>query len=146
VIPAVSPERTGSVGRVTDDADPRHLLGREIALVADRFRHLSESRLTGALPPHRTRAEAGRQLAQQLADAALGIGCRASTSPPRWREVPELNHFAVGDQIAVTGHDLVQVLAGVGADEPAWTRVGRRTTGEVVAAALDALRGLRLAV
>lgn len=82
-------------------------LAREIRRLADRYRHLSESRLQGRLDPGdaqetgRTRAGAGLDLARTL--AALG-------DAPAGREVPDAGVFAVGDQIAVTGLDLVAHL------------------------------------
>ena len=49
-------------------------------------------------------------MAQLLALAAQGIEERSADSEPRWRRVPELNDFAVGDQVAVTGNDLLALL------------------------------------
>ncbi len=83
------------------------VLAREVRRLADRYRHLSESRLQGRLDPGdaqetgRTRAGAGLDLARTL--AALG-------DAPAGREVPDAGVFAVGDQIAVTGLDLVAHL------------------------------------
>ncbi|WP_436787638.1 hypothetical protein [Yinghuangia sp. YIM S10712] len=94
------------------DADPGNSaavveLAREIRRLADRYRHLSESRLRARIDPDdpsdpgRTRARAGLELARTL--AALG-------DAPAGREVPDAGVFAVGDQIAVTGLDLVAYL------------------------------------
>ncbi|WP_436776133.1 hypothetical protein, partial [Yinghuangia sp. YIM S09857] len=83
------------------------VLAREVRRLADRYRHLSESRLRGRLmpdgpsDPERTRAQAGLALARTL--AALG-------DAPAGYEVPDLGVFAVGDQIAVTGLDLAAHL------------------------------------
>jgi hypothetical protein len=115
-------------------------------MLADRFRGMSEGKLTGPLPPHATRAEAGRRMAQALADAALGVQAQGASEPPAWREVPELSPFAVGDQIAVTGQDLLAALTVADPARLAWTREGRHPTAQVVVAALDALRRLRLAL
>jgi hypothetical protein len=76
-------------------------LAGEVRRLADRLRALSEVRLAGPLPPHPSRASAAHDLAQQLADAAAEL-----TGGPR-REVPRLPDLAVGDQVAVTGADLV---------------------------------------
>ncbi|UGQ09348.1 hypothetical protein LO772_20665 [Yinghuangia sp. ASG 101] len=82
-------------------------LARRIRGLADRYRHLSESRLRARLDPDdtsdpdRTCAGAGLALARTL--AALG-------DAPEGREVPDVGVFAVGDQIAVTGLDLVAYL------------------------------------
>ena len=62
-------------------------------------------------------------LAQRLADAASGVAARGADQPPEWREVPEIELFAVGEQVAVTGADLVRELAG-GADHAAGTESG----------------------
>ncbi|MGR7001540.1 hypothetical protein ACU686_31630 [Yinghuangia aomiensis] len=71
--------------------------------LADRYRHLSESRLRARIDPDAdadaTRATLGLALARRL--AALG-------DAPSGAEVPDLGMFAVGDQIAVTGLDLVR--------------------------------------
>ncbi|NUU21074.1 MAG: hypothetical protein HOV68_06090, partial [Streptomycetaceae bacterium] len=74
---------------------------------------MSESRLNARINPDdssdpgRTRAAAGLALARRLA----GLG-----DAPRGHEVPDLGVFAVGDQIAVTGLDLVASLERAGAD------------------------------
>jgi hypothetical protein len=115
-------------------------------MLADRLRLLAEPRLLRPLPPFASGAEAARHVAQQLADAALGIAARAAPEPPAWRDVPPAGPFAAGDQIAVTGHDLAEVLRGVGGSELVWTRSGRRTAGDVVAVAREALVRLRLAL
>ena len=136
----------GDVTAMPAQPDALRLLERGVGALAERFRTLSEAKLAGSLPPHGSRAAAGRHLAQLLADAALGVAGRQAAGPPAWREVPELDPFAVGDQIAVTGYDLVAALAGVAEAEQVWTRQGRRPAGDVTAAALDAVKWLRQAV
>jgi hypothetical protein len=64
-------------------------------LLADRFRAMPQSRLLGAVPGHPSRAAAGLTLARELA--------RLAHAP---QELPDAGPFAVGDQIAVTAHDL----------------------------------------
>jgi hypothetical protein len=85
---------------------------------------MPQSRLLGAVPGHPSRAAAGLALARELADRTeqLVAGPRAVR-----RELPDAGAFAVGDQIAVTGHDLVTALderadpgaVGAGNDEAA---------------------------
>lgn len=90
-------------------------LAREIRRLADRYRHLSESRLRSRLAPDdasdpdRTCAAAGLALARTL--AALG-------DAPENHEVPNAGPFATGDQIAVTGLDLVAHLQSGAAENP----------------------------
>jgi hypothetical protein len=80
------------------------------------FRSMSESRLLGRLPDGRSRAAAGHELAGLLALAAQGVEDRARQVPPAWRALPFEGPFVVGDQIGVTGHDLLVacVCAGGG--------------------------------
>jgi hypothetical protein len=75
-------------------------------LLADRFRSMPQSRLLGAVPGHPSRAAAGLALARELA--------RLAHAPV---ELPDAGPFAVGDQIAVAGHDLA--CEDLGADHPA---------------------------
>ena len=117
----------------------------DVRRVAERLRTLSEAQLTAEAAPYSTRAAGGRAVAQKLAEAAQAIEERHSGAEPQWRAVPELTAFAVGDQLAVMGHDLVVALDSVSPDEPVWARGTRRTAREVVAdsaAQLAALRGV----
>src|SRR5262245_30347927 len=144
-------------------AEPEDRLAWEIRAVAERLRRLSPARLRSPLPPYRSREQAGRALAQQLADAAAGVVARDCDQPPRWSEVPEIELFAVGEQVAVTGNDLVLELAalpagggaevGSGAGEASgplprdiviWTRTGQRPLSAVIDELLTTLRELRL--
>jgi hypothetical protein len=129
-----------------EPAQPLERLARGVDRVADRLRTLPQRRLEAALPPYDSVAAAARALAQQLADAAQGVAERAAEESPRWREVPALGVFAAGDQVTVTGRDLLAALAGVPPDEPVWTRHGRAPAGDVRDACLAALRELRLAL
>jgi hypothetical protein len=81
-------------------------LAAAVQRVADRLRSLSDARLARPLPPHATRADAAHALAQQLADT-----CARLEGVPA-RPVPRLHDLAVGDQVAVTGHDLVAAAGG----------------------------------
>ncbi|WP_441250559.1 hypothetical protein [Kitasatospora sp. McL0602] len=74
--------------------------------LADRFRSMPQSRLLGAVPGYGSRAAAGLALARELAAAALAV---AGEQP---REFPEVGAFAVGDQLAVAGHELAAVADG----------------------------------
>lgn len=59
------------------------------------------TRLAAPWPPYASRAEGARALAQRLADRAADLG-----GWPR-RVVPDAGDAAVGDQVAVTGDDLL---------------------------------------
>jgi hypothetical protein len=74
--------------------------------LADRFRAMPQSRLLGAVPGYPSRAAAGLELAREL--AAVALDCEGEPV----REFPDLGEFAVGDQLAVAGHDLAQAAAG----------------------------------
>lgn len=127
-----SPEGSSSASRATP-ADTAALT-REVRRIADRFRHLSESRLRGRIDPDDlsggglSRAAAGLALARRL--AALG-------DAPDGAEVPDLGAFAVGDQIAVTGLDLVAHLDRAAAD------AGTAGPGTGPAVLDEALRAVR---
>jgi hypothetical protein len=118
-------------------------LARDVDRVADRLRNLSQARLAAAAPPHASRAAAGRVAAQTLADASAGLEARQDPAEPTWRTLPQLDDFAVGDQVAVTGHDLVAAAQGAAPDDHVWARHGRRTAQEVFSEAADALAALR---
>lgn len=74
----------------------------ELDRVVERLRTMPMNRLTSPWPPHASRATAARDLAQWLADEAAAVG-----GWPR-REVPDVGAAAVGDQVAVTGRDLLR--------------------------------------
>jgi hypothetical protein len=125
-----------------DGADPKVVeeVERRVGRLAERLRTLSLARLAAPSAGYATRADAGRRAAGALADAALGVSEAAPAGPPRWREVPRLRDFAVGDQVAVTGRELVEALAaGPAPDAQVWTRTGRRRARDVVAEVLDLL-------
>jgi hypothetical protein len=93
-------------------------LAADVRRVADRLRTLSAARLAGppappedGMPPYRSRAQAARGAAQAMADAAAALEFAAvSVGGCQWRRLPELPDFAVGDQVAVTGHDLLAAM------------------------------------
>ncbi len=88
--------------------------------LASAYRALPESKLLGRLPDGRTRAVAGHELATLIAIAAQGVEDRSRPSAPSWRLLPYEGPFVVGDQLGVTGHDLLA----------ACSRLGVRATGD----------------
>ena len=82
-------------------------LGRTV----DRLRSMGLARLAASFEPEPTRAYAARGVAQSLADAAAGLAGEVR------RELPRLADGALGDQLAVCGHDLLDAASVLG-DEP----------------------------
>ena len=109
---------------------PVDRLRTEVGRTADHLRRLPESRLRRrhAALADATAADAAHALAQWLADAAGRLA--DPTAPPR--PVPRLSDLSVGDQVAVTGGDLVEAVAVTGA-------------ADVAAEAADRLAALRRA-
>ncbi|MGH8891822.1 MAG: hypothetical protein ACRDWY_00710 [Actinomycetes bacterium] len=118
-------------------------LEADVRRVTDRLRSLSLARLAGPVPPHASRADAARAVAQLMAEVAQGLADRHAAREPSWRELPVLSDLAVGEQVAVTGHDLLGELATIRPTESVWSRGSRRTAREVVAAAAAALAETR---
>jgi hypothetical protein len=107
---------------------------------------MSDARLAQPFAGAGTRASAALDLAQLLADAAQGIEERDCDLPPVSRVVPDVGVFALGDQVAVTGTDLVVAAGRAGADAEVWA-VGQRVLLAVaLARAVEAVRALRLAL
>ncbi|MFE0460086.1 hypothetical protein ACFW1A_12645 [Kitasatospora sp. NPDC058965] len=105
--------------------------------LADTYRAMPQSRLLGAVPGHASRAAAALGLARELAGTAqlLEFGPDA---PPR--EIPEAGAFAVGDQLAVAGHDLAAALGALAPDAAVRTRDGaHRGAAELLAEAVAAV-------
>ena len=131
----------------------RDEIAADVRRVSDRLRTLSATRLAsppapparpdegGAGEDHASRAAAGRALAQRLADAAADLEAAAAGVEPGRRPLPELPDLSVGDQVAVTGHDLLAVLDLAGPDPPVGT--GGRRAAEAVRAAARALMDVR---
>ncbi len=102
----------------------RSELAADVGRVSDRLRSMSQARLEGQvapgsddLPSWGTRAQAGRRMAACLSEVAASLESAADGEPPRdLRGMPELNVFAVGDQVAVGGHDLLAALELVAPD------------------------------
>ena len=101
-------------------------LADAVSRLASVFRALPQSKLLGKLPDGRSRAVAGHGLAVLLARAGQGVEERDRDVAPVFRDVPFDGPFVVGDQIAVTGHDLVAGLRGLEASAVVWGPDGHR--------------------
>jgi hypothetical protein len=117
--------------------------------LAAAYRSMPQSKLLGKLADGRSRAQTGYVLAAEVAVAAQGVEERDRAEPPRWRVLPFDGPFLVGDQIAVTSHDLMLATATatavVVASEPAppvaadvmvWTADGSRVPLDQLLAAV----------
>jgi len=98
-------------------------LEADVRRVSDRLRTLSATRLASPpappeqyWPPYESRAQAGRAAAAELARAAEALEAAAAGKPPDERDLPTVSDFAVGDQVAVTGHDLLAAMDLVSPD------------------------------
>lgn len=113
--------------------------------IAETLRLMPSTKLAAHLRgPIKTRADAGRLLADVLAKAAQGIEEAASPAMPSWRAVPQLPDLAVGDQVSVLTHDLSRVVSA-GVSGEVWTPDGRAPLSDVlrdVAATADEVRRL----
>lgn len=131
--------------------------------MSERLRHLSQARLSAAVPPYPSAAAAGRSAAQAMADASavlesyvadagaahLSSGDRRELPLGDRPELPVLSDFAVGDQVAVTGADLLSAIRLVSDLGPAGDTVGARggpVVDEVVVHAAEVLRSVRRAI
>ena len=74
----------------------------DLERTVDRLRSLALVRLGAEFHPEATRADAARDLVQQLADQAADLSATSR------RTVPRLADSAVGDQLAVVGRDLLE--------------------------------------
>ena len=90
---------------------PGDRLEVQLRRTVDRLRTLGLARLGASFEPEPTRADAAHRVAQRLADAA------ADLEGLERRPVPRLADSAVGDQVAVTGHDLLAAAAAADAVE-----------------------------
>ena len=136
------------------DVDPweplRSELATEVGRVADRLRSMSQARLEGqvappedALPPWGTRAEAGRGIGTVMSEVARSLEAAAGGIPEGGsRDMPELNPFAAGDQVAVGGHDLLAAMDLVPPDTEVRYEHARPAR-DAVAYALQLLSDLR---
>jgi len=76
----------------------------ELGRVVDRLRTMPLTRLAAPWGDYPSRAAGARALAQRLADRA------ADLSGAPHRPVPDVGDAAVGDQVAVTGRDLLSLV------------------------------------
>jgi hypothetical protein len=105
--------------------------------LADKFRAMPQSRLLGAVEGHPSRAAAALALARELAVTAQVVEF-GPAGPPR--ELPEAGAFAVGDQLAVAGHDLAAALGPLDPRARVETYDGaHRTAAELLAEAVAAV-------
>ncbi|RKT16187.1 hypothetical protein BX285_0513 [Streptomyces sp. 1114.5] len=102
--------------------------------LADRFRSLPQSKLLGSVPGYGSRAAAALELARRLAALALA----AEGGPAR--EFPDAGAFAVGDQLAVAGHELAAGLAALPEGAQVALPGGPAGVAEVLAGAVAAVR------
>jgi len=107
---------------------PRERFTVDLRRTVERVRTLGLDRLRASFDPEPTRADAALDVAQQLADAAADL-----EAGPR-RTLPRLSVAAVGDQVAVCGHDLLAATAG--APDPTYA-------DQLLTHAADALLDLR---
>lgn len=124
VDPDTTARPTGSSGTAPELAQLAVIVER----VSDRLRSLSDTRLARPRADGRSRADAAHAVAQLLADLAAELEARPA------RPVPRLHDLAVGDQVAVTGHDLVQAFGSARIAGP---------HAPVMASALAAVRALQ---
>ncbi|MDY0815682.1 hypothetical protein [Kitasatospora purpeofusca] len=122
-------------------------LAEAVDALADRFRAMPQSRLLGAVAGHSSRAAAGLALARWLAVTARAAeavgadgGSEAGSDGVPAHELPDAGAFAVGDQLAVVGHDLAAALAALPGDAAV-----ALPDGPVAAEAVRALAVRRLA-
>lgn len=120
------------------DADASLLAGHLTWLVT-RARTMSDTKLGGRPSGSSiSRADLLRGLLQRLADADVGLAQRSEPVEPSWPQVPRLRDLAVGDQLAVLGHDLLSALDAAAAQNPevpqwiVWTPLGRQSLVAVV--------------
>jgi hypothetical protein len=102
--------------------------------LAERFRTMPQSGLRVAVPGFESRAAAGLGLARTLAESGRRLEAPDSAPVP----MPDAGGFAVGDQIAVAGHDLAAALDV--ADRRGARAAGEAGAGEAARALDDALR------
>ncbi|MEK2488532.1 hypothetical protein WN990_03130 [Kitasatospora purpeofusca] len=112
-------------------------LAEAVDALADRFRAMPQSRLLGAVPGHPSRAAAGLALARWLAvtaRAAEAVRADGGVPGPPADELPDAGAFAVGDQLAVVGHDLAAALAVLPGDAAVALPDGPAVAAEAVRA------------
>jgi hypothetical protein len=121
----------------------------EIVRVAEAYRRMPHSKFALRVEPLGSRAHAGHWLAEQYAALAQGVEQWDRIEPPVWHRVPVLGVFALGDQIAVTGRELVDAYRAL--KDPAETLVwtpgeGRVPADKALAAVLESTTAVRKAL
>ena len=124
-------------------------LADELGRLAEGYRRLPQSKFGLRLEPYGDRAQAGHWLAAQVSTGAQGIERWDSPQPPAWRDLPTLGVFALGDQIAVVGNDLMAAYRAL--KEPRETLIwtpgdGRVPAEKAMAAVLESTTALRKAL
>ena len=125
-------------------------LAADVRRVADRLRGLSAAQLaapprpsTQRWPEYGSRAQAGRAAATELALVACSLEAAAG-SPREAPDLPKVSDFAVGDQVAVTGHDLVAAMARTAPATEVWLGSSQQSTAaEAVSRAARCLADVR---
>ncbi|MGQ0625195.1 MAG: hypothetical protein ACT4PP_11180 [Sporichthyaceae bacterium] len=107
-----------------------------VTAASDRLRTLPESRL-------RRVEESVRAVLERLAELGAGIEARAVATPPRAPAVPELSVFALGDQLAVLGTDVVVGLDALARGDLVWLAGDRAPAARALEAAAQWLGELR---
>jgi hypothetical protein len=134
---------------VDEEASPAEVLTEELTRLADGYRRLPHSKFGLRLEPYGDRAQAGHWLAAQVTMVAQGMERWDSPQPPRWHDLPRLGVFALGDQIAVVGNDLVAAYRAL--EDPRDTFIwtpgdGRVPAEKAMAAVLESTTALRKAL
>lgn len=125
------------------------VLTAELTRLAEGYRRLPHSKFALRLEPYGDRAQAGHWLAAQVTMVAQGTEHWDSPEPPVWHDLPTLGVFALGDQIAVVGHDLVAAYRAL--KDPRETFIwtpgnGRVPAEKAMAAVLESTTALRKAL
>jgi hypothetical protein len=115
-------------------------LAVEVTRLAEAYRRMPHSKFTLRLDPYGDRATAGHWLATRFAVLAQGLEEADRPEAPEWRRLPALEPFALGDQLEVTGKDLLRAYGRL--EEPGtvdvWTPdEGRMSAEKALAAVLD---------
>jgi hypothetical protein len=138
-------------GEHSADEEPSvvEALAGELNRLAEGFRRLPHSKFGLRLEPYGDRARAGHWIAAQVSMVAQGMESWDSPQPPVWRELPTVGVFALGDQIAVVGNDLVAAYRAL--NDPRETFIwtpgdGRVPAEKAMAAVLDSTTALRRAL
>jgi hypothetical protein len=133
------------------DAEPSlpEAMAGELTRVAEAYRRMPHSKFALRLEPYGDRAQAGYWLATQVTLLAQGMESWDSPRQPVWRELPALGVFALGDQIAVVGNDLLSAYSAL--KDPRGTLVwtpgeGRVPADKAMAAVLESTTALRMAL